>query len=48
MSDSDVQAIDDKNQENNPDTSSSSDSSNYGGFITGMISVAVITVVCAI
>jgi hypothetical protein len=48
MSDSDVQAIDDKNQENNPDTSSSSGSSNYGGFISGMISVAVVTVIFAI
>lgn len=48
MSDSDVQAIDDKNQENNPDESTSSDSSNYSGFITGMISAAIITILLAI
>lgn len=48
MSDSDVQAIDDKNQENNSDGSSSSDTSNYGSFISGMISVAVITIIFAI
>lgn len=48
MSDSDVQAIDDKNQENNSDSSSSSDKSNYTGFIGGMITAAIITIVLAI